>query len=71
MTWSYRHDLDSGHDLDPNPDLGRRAVLVGLTSRRFGCWHDGLGRVHVLTSVHAHMNWIVDAIKSKTQYRIR
>jgi len=37
---------------------GARAILLGLTGRRFGCWSADLGRVHTVVSVAAHSDWI-------------
>ena len=47
--WQYRRSEADGT---------LRAHLVGLTSRRYGCWHTGLARVHVVTNVHQHLEWI-------------
>jgi hypothetical protein len=46
---------------------GARAVLLGLTGRRFGCWTADLGRVHTVVSVSAHSDWIAAAVAATEQ----
>jgi len=43
---------------------GKRAFLVGLTGRRFGCWQSDLGRVHVANRVDVNLAWIRAAMKA-------